>query len=70
MGNENLVKHMIACGGACMKALASRCGGGDEAEWELAGGLLHDIDYDSAGGADPARHSLEGGAKMLEDDGC
>ncbi|MDD3598518.1 MAG: HDIG domain-containing protein [Firmicutes bacterium] len=64
VGNENLVKHMIACG-ACMKALASRCGG-DEAEWELAG-LLHDIDYDSAG-ADPARHSLEG-AKMLEDMG-
>jgi len=26
VGNENLVKHMIACG-ACMKALASRCGG-------------------------------------------
>jgi putative nucleotidyltransferase with HDIG domain len=62
--NGNLVKHMIACG-ACMKALALRCGE-DEAEWELAG-LLHDIDYDSAG-ADPARHSLEG-SKMLEDMG-
>lgn len=62
--NRNLVKHMIACG-ACMKALASRCDE-DESAWELAG-LLHDIDYDSAG-ADPARHSLEG-AKMLEDMG-
>ncbi len=59
--NGNLVKHMIACG-ACMKALASRFGE-DEAKWELAG-LLHDIDYDSAG-SDSSRHSLEG-AEVLD----
>ena len=42
VGNENLVKHMIAVG-AAMRALAPRFGG-DPDRWELAG-ILHDIDY-------------------------
>ena len=48
-----------------MRALARRFGE-DEHTWGLAG-LLHDIDYDSAG-ADAARHSLVG-AEMLEEMG-
>ncbi|MBP7784389.1 MAG: HDIG domain-containing protein, partial [Firmicutes bacterium] len=61
VSNANLIKHMVAAE-VCMRALAGRLGE-DEQEWGLAG-LLHDIDYDSAG-ADPARHSLVG-AEMLE----
>jgi len=61
VSNANLIKHMVAAE-VCMRALARRLGG-DESKWGLAG-LLHDIDYDSAG-ADPARHSLVG-AEMLE----
>ena len=62
--NKNLVKHMIAAE-VCMRALASHFGE-DEDNWGLAG-LLHDIDYDSAG-HDPHRHSLVG-AEMLTDAG-
>jgi len=61
VSNANLIKHMVAAE-VCMRALARRLGQ-DEQKWGLAG-LLHDIDYDSAG-ADPARHSLVG-AEMLE----
>ncbi len=61
VSNANLIKHMVAAE-ACMRALARRFGE-DEQKWALAG-LLHDIDYDSAG-SDPARHSLVG-AEMLE----
>jgi long-chain acyl-CoA synthetase len=61
VSNINLVKHMVAAE-VCMRALAGRFGE-DEHKWGLAG-LLHDIDYDSAG-SDPARHSLVG-AEMLE----
>ena len=61
VSNANLIKHMVAAE-ACMRALARRFGE-DEQKWALAG-LLHDIDYDSAG-SDPARHSLVG-AEMLQ----
>ena len=64
VSNTNLIKHMVAAE-VCMRALARRFGE-DEQTWGLAG-LLHDIDYDSAG-ADAARHSLVG-AEMLDEMG-
>jgi len=64
VSNANLIKHMVAAE-VCMRALARRFGE-DEQTWGLAG-LLHDIDYDSAG-ADAARHSLVG-AEMLDEMG-
>ncbi len=47
VGNENLVRHMLATE-AIMRALASRLGEGEE-EWGLTG-LLHDIDMELTGG--------------------
>lgn len=64
VSNANLVKHMVAVE-VCMRALAVRFGE-DEDKWGLAG-LLHDLDYDTAG-SDPTRHSLVG-AQMLEEMG-
>ncbi len=46
VGNENLVKHMLATE-AIMRALAKRFGE-DEEEWGLTG-LLHDIDVELTG---------------------
>ncbi|GAH46995.1 unnamed protein product, partial [marine sediment metagenome] len=53
VGNENLVKHMLATE-AIMRALAKRLGE-DEEEWGLTG-LLHDIDAELTGG-DMSTHS-------------
>ena len=47
VGNENLVKHMLATE-AIMRALARRLGG-DKEEWGLTG-LLHDIDVELTSG--------------------
>ena len=56
VGNENLVKHMLATE-AIMRALAKRLGE-DEEEWGLTG-LLHDIDAELTGG-DMSTHSKLG----------
>lgn len=58
--NKNLQKHTLAVE-AIMRRLA-RHFGEDEELWGLAG-LLHDIDYEETK-ADPARHSLVGGAEL------
>jgi len=56
VGNENLVKHMLATE-AIMRALARRLGG-DKEEWGLTG-LLHDIDAELTNG-DMNTHSKLG----------
>ncbi len=56
VGNENLVKHMLATE-AIMRALARRLGG-DKEEWGLTG-LLHDIDAELTSG-DMNTHSKLG----------
>jgi len=56
VGNENLVKHMLATE-AIMRALARRLGG-DKEEWGLTG-LLHDIDTELTSG-DMNTHSKLG----------
>jgi putative nucleotidyltransferase with HDIG domain len=64
VGNENLVRHMLATE-AVMRALARRLGG-DEEEWGLTG-LLHDIDVELTGG-DMKSHSKLG-ADLVRDMG-
>ena len=54
VGNENLVKHMVAVS-AIMRGLAERLGE-DPDLWEAVG-LLHDIDYEEVG-SDWDRHGL------------
>jgi len=62
VGNENLIKHMLATE-AIMQALARRLGEGEE-EWGLTG-LLHDIDVELTGG-DMNAHSRLGADIALE----
>ncbi len=61
---KNLQKHMLATE-ACMRALASRLGGGGD-EWAMAG-LLHDLDYDETVN-DFARHGYAT-CELLRDKG-
>jgi len=65
VGNENLVKHMLATE-VVMQALARRLGE-DEKEWGLTG-LLHDIDVELTGG-DMNSHSKLG-ADLVREMGC
>ncbi len=62
VGNENLVKHMLATE-AIMRALAKRFGE-DEEEWGLTG-LLHDIDVELTEG-DMSSHSKLGADLVRE----
>ena len=62
VGNENLVRHMLATE-AIMRALSRRLGG-DEEEWGLTG-LLHDIDVELTGG-DMKSHSKLGADLVKE----
>jgi putative nucleotidyltransferase with HDIG domain len=65
VGNENLIKHMLAAE-AIMRALAGRLGG-DEVEWGLAG-LLHDIDVELTEGDMSSHGKL--GADLARDLGA
>ncbi len=62
VGNENLVKHMLATE-AIMRAMARRFGE-DEEEWGLSG-LLHDIDVELTED-DPGTHGKLGADLALE----